>query len=147
MNQTDIHTPNTPNTLHTQGKIVPHVMVVDDDATFSESLREMLQDIGYSVSVAKNGEEAFYQAQSSTPSLIVLDQFMPSLTGIGFMEKLRAEAWGRDIPVIVFTSYNLQDLKDMNEQYNVEQHLLKTEMSLADITEVIHRRLGDVQEK
>ena len=58
------------------------VLVVDDDPGIRESLRSLLEDEGYEVSVAADGEEGLRFVRANTePLAVLLDLLLPNLTG------------------------------------------------------------------
>lgn len=79
-----------------------HVMVVDDDALFLESVSTNLSNAGYHANPFQGGEEAVgYLARNRDADLLLLDWKMPGITGIEVMQRLRAE--DIDIPIIFLT--------------------------------------------
>ncbi len=80
-----------------------HVLVVDDDVTIREVVRDLLQDEGYTVTVAADGRHALEViAGDPTPDLVLLDMRMPVLDGREFAQAL--EARGVRTPLIVMTA-------------------------------------------
>src|SRR3954452_4450654 len=58
------------------------VLVVDDDADIRESVREVLEEEGYSVVLANDGQESYdYLAGNPPPDCVVLDLWMPVMDG------------------------------------------------------------------
>lgn len=79
-----------------------HVMVVDDDALFLESVSTNLSNAGYRANPFQGGAEAVgYLSQNRDADLLLLDWKMPGITGIEVMQRLRAE--NIDIPIIFLT--------------------------------------------
>jgi two-component system response regulator ChvI len=79
-----------------------HVMVVDDDALFLESVSTNLSNAGYRANPFLGGEEAVgYLSQKRDADLLLLDWKMPGSTGIEVMQRLRAK--NIDIPIIFLT--------------------------------------------
>lgn len=79
-----------------------HVMVVDDDELFLESVSTNLTDAGYSPLTFPGGMEAInYLSGSSAADLVLLDWKMPGISGIEVLQRLRAEKI--DIPIIFLT--------------------------------------------
>lgn len=112
------------------------ILIVDDDKVFSKILRDGLTTGGkgqYQVISAFDGEEGFTVAEREKPDLIMLDLVMPKLTGMECLKKIRAEEWGKDIPVIVETQ--LSDMQSMGEgvALGVRGYLVKADYSLDDI--------------
>ena len=65
------------------------VLVVDDDQSIAEVVRQALADEGYLVETASDGIEALERVQAYQPSVMVLDLMMPRLDGFGVLERLR----------------------------------------------------------
>lgn len=79
-----------------------HVVLVDDDPLFRESLEQNLKDHGYSVTPLSDGDGvARYIAAGGSADLILLDWKMPGMNGIEVLHHLRAR--GCDLPVIFLT--------------------------------------------
>jgi CheY-like chemotaxis protein len=83
-----------------------HLLVVEDDPDIRESLVEVLQDEGYRVSAAGDGQQALdvLEAASESPALILLDLMMPVMNGFQFREAQLARAEWAAIPVLVITA-------------------------------------------
>ncbi len=86
------------------------VLVVEDDATTRQMMREMLSKEGWQVLEADNGRAALDSLEHATPSLILLDLMMPLMDGFEFAARLHKNDTWRDIPVIVLTA------KDVTEE-------------------------------
>ncbi len=80
------------------------ILLVDDNATNLKILHDTLDNLGYHLLVAKNGEGALAIARKTTLSLILLDIMMPEMDGYEVCERLKAEEKTRDIPVIFITA-------------------------------------------
>ena len=79
-----------------------HVMVVDDDELFLESVSTNLADAGYRTDSFLGGAEAIrHLSAGSGPDLVLLDWKMPGISGIEVMQRLRAEKI--EIPIIFLT--------------------------------------------
>ena len=77
------------------------VAVVDDDPAVRDSLKFLLELIGYSVLLYESAE-AFLGSCASGPACLILDQNMPTMTGLELAAQLRAS--GRAIRVLLVTS-------------------------------------------
>ena len=67
----------------------PHILVVDDEPDIRELIQDILVDEGYTVSVAENGEEARTAFSTRTPSLTLLDIWMPDIDGISLLKEFK----------------------------------------------------------
>jgi putative two-component system response regulator len=82
----------------------PHVLVVDDDALIRQFLEDELVGEGYTVSIAKDGEEALEKVATDPPDLILLDVMMPKLDGFEVCRRLKSDERTILIPVVMLTA-------------------------------------------
>ena len=80
-----------------------HVLVVEDDALLRDTLTWALEDDGFQVAVAIDGQDAVDQFDARPPSLVVLDMSLPRLDGYGVAAELRAR-FGAAFPILVITA-------------------------------------------
>jgi CheY-like chemotaxis protein len=80
------------------------VLVVDDDPDFAASVAPVLAGRGYTVEVARTGEEAIERAAAAGVDCLILDLRMPTLSGLEVYHRIKAT--GRDIPTIFVTGCN-----------------------------------------
>jgi two-component system chemotaxis response regulator CheY len=78
------------------------ILVVDDDASIRQTVREILDLEGYPVETASDGREALRQVERHEPSLVLLDMRMPGLDGWGFAREIRQR--GIELPILVMTA-------------------------------------------
>jgi two-component system, OmpR family, response regulator ChvI len=84
-----------------------HILVVDDDELFRESVSTNLIDAGYSTNAFGDGNTAVrYLTSGPNADIVLLDWKMPGMTGIEVLQRLRSE--NIDIPVIFLTVLNDQ---------------------------------------
>ena len=90
---------------------MPTILVVDDCQSIRLAVKRILTEAGYSVIVARDGDEALRKL-SEDPALIVLDINMPGLDGYGFCERMVDEIpTHAEIPVVFLTSENSKALE------------------------------------
>ena len=83
------------------------ILLVDDHADLRDMMTRQLQNHGYAVTTACNGNEAVSLASQSAPSLILMDVNMPELDGFEATLQIRASEGATRIPVIALTAYAL----------------------------------------
>jgi len=81
--------------------IQKRVLVVDDDASIRELLSTALEEDGYEVVPAANGQDALAVCERWRPDVIVLDLMMPVMDGWTFAERLRERD---EIPIVVLSA-------------------------------------------
>ena len=77
------------------------ILVVDDAPQLRKLVKTYLEQEGYSVATASDGQEALFVARHEKPDLIILDLMMPEMGGYEFMRSYSKEA---DTPIIVLTA-------------------------------------------
>lgn len=81
------------------------VLIVEDDAAVSSSLAEVLTDEGYQTAVASDGQKALdWLASHAAPDLILLDLWMPVLTGEEFRARQLQDPALAAIPVVIISA-------------------------------------------
>ncbi|WP_367304287.1 response regulator [Burkholderia multivorans] len=80
------------------------ILVVDDDARILALLRVVLEEQGYRVLVASDGEAAVTVTSAEHPDLIVTDWMMPVLDGVAFCRQIRSNAVTKCIPIVMLTA-------------------------------------------
>ena len=85
------------------------VLLMEDDAQLSEIIKEYLEENGYDVKHAADGEEAFDMAYEEKFDIFLFDVKVPLMNGFDLLSKLRRE--GNETPAIFLTSLNgIEDL-------------------------------------
>ncbi len=83
-----------------------HIMVVDDTPANLKLLKEMLQQIGFSVSVFRSGADAIESLAYQLPDIILMDITMPGMDGYEACRAIKATPGCVDIPVIFISALN-----------------------------------------
>jgi CheY-like chemotaxis protein len=87
----------------------PNILVVDDDPTVVEVIRECLASAGYRVSTAFGGQQALDLLDQQYPDALLLDLMMPEVNGFEVIAQIRQKPGLRDLPVVVLTAKDLTD--------------------------------------
>src|SRR4030042_6191153 len=80
------------------------ILLVDDDADFTEAVKLLLESRSYDVTVANDGKEGLKKVQTEEPNLIILDVMMAELDGYQVCAKLKADPKYRYIPILLLTA-------------------------------------------
>ncbi len=91
---------------------MPTILAVDDSASMRQMLTHTLRDAGFHVVEAADGVDAMEKAASNEVHLVLTDQHMPRLDGLGLISALRADARHARLPVLILTTESDQALKD-----------------------------------
>jgi DNA-binding response OmpR family regulator len=87
----------------------PRVLVVEDDQSLRDVITEALQEDGYLVDSAKNGQAGLELARHSPPDLVILDLMMPQMNGEQFCSAVRQIESLASVPIIVVSAARAAD--------------------------------------
>ncbi|MCJ2080291.1 response regulator [Methylobacterium sp. J-090] len=114
------------------------VLLVEDEAVTRMAMRSTLEDDGWSVVEAANGEEGLQHAGETRPDVVIVDLNMPILDGFGFLEGVRALPGCSDIPVIVLTGREFS-AEDRSKLRGASQILHRGDFASASLAERLKR--------
>lgn len=80
------------------------VLIVDDEANIVISLEFLMEQAGYDIRVAKNGQEALEQVTEFQPDLVLLDVMMPKINGFEVCRRIREEPAWQNIKIVMLTA-------------------------------------------
>ena len=80
------------------------LLLVDDEPGLRSAVQAYLEDEGFDVTTAVDGDDGFAKAQQMLPDVVISDVMMPRLDGYGLLNKLRADERLGGIPVIFLTA-------------------------------------------
>ncbi|MFV0443142.1 MAG: HD domain-containing phosphohydrolase [Planctomycetaceae bacterium] len=86
-----------------------NVLIADDDPGTVELLQNALEQLGYQVSTATNGLDAYRQVKTGQYRMLITDWQMPGMTGLELCELIRKHSAGEYIYIIMLTSYTKLD--------------------------------------
>jgi CheY-like chemotaxis protein len=119
------------------GQAAPHILIVEDEFLIRDALTEFLEEEGYSVAGAANGQEALsYLRRGTLPSLILLDLMMPVMSGMQFLAERQQDPALAAIPVVLLSA-------DRNSQEKVLStapvEYLEKPVRLTDLLDTVER--------
>lgn len=91
---------------------IPKILVVDDNPQNRALAQATLEDEGYQVIVANDGNEGVLACERESPDCVLLDVRMPGLDGPGACARIRAMPHGGDVPIVFLTAQREVDAFD-----------------------------------
>ena len=123
------------------------VLLVDDEPLILKGLRFSLQQEGYEIDTAADGEEALKKILSESYDLILLDVMLPKLSGIEVCQRVRETS---DVPIIMLTAKGEDMDKILGLEYGADDYMTKPFNILevkARIKTILRRASGRNAEK
>lgn len=81
-----------------------NILIVEDDIFFQKFYATKLQEAGFKVDLASDGEEGLLSARAVKPDLIILDIIMPNKDGFEVLEDISKDEALNKIPILVFST-------------------------------------------
>jgi two-component system response regulator RegX3 len=104
------------------GGIVTHVLVVEDEQSFSDPLSYLLAKEGYEVDVVENGPDALAFVDRHGTDLVLLDLMLPGLSGTEVCRQIRATS---AVPVIMLTAKDTEIDKVVGLELGADDYVTK----------------------
>ncbi|HLF66859.1 MAG TPA: response regulator, partial [Gammaproteobacteria bacterium] len=115
------------------------ILSIDDEPLVRESLVAFLEDSGYRVLEAENGEQGLEIIRAQTPDLVICDLHMPVMGGLEVLEQLRSLSI--DIPFIVVSGAGVIGDAVQALQLGAWDYLVKPIADMATLEHAIFRSL------
>jgi two-component system, OmpR family, response regulator PhoP len=122
------------------------VLIVEDEQTLRETIVEQLQQHGFNVDAAADGEEGLYCGREYALDLAIVDLGLPKLPGLELIQKLRAEA--KTFPILILTARDRWQDKVEGLQAGADDYVAKPfhfEELLARVQALLRRSGGWAQ--
>ncbi|WP_369601368.1 response regulator [Hahella sp. SMD15-11] len=118
----------TPGPVHRKARArttLPQVLVVDDSHSVRTTLREVLEDAGFPVLTATDGQDALALIHQHPVQVVVTDLEMPVMDGLALTRQLRAGPDHAGLPVIMLTSRDQPHHRELARHAGVNAYLTK----------------------
>lgn len=119
------------------------ILIVEDEKILCDTIADNLQSEKFLTIKAENGRQAVELALSKHPDLILLDLLLPEMDGMTALKKIRQDAWGSSVPVIILTNLSaiekqlVQDIATLKPMYYFVKSDIKIEDVIKKIKEVL----------
>ena len=121
-----------------------HVVYVDDNLDLTRLVEAELQDAGYEITIANDGEEGIETILSVQPDMVILDVMMPLMNGWEVCKYLRNKGEVKDIPILMLTGIG-RVVNDMTSPlYGASDHLDKP-FEMEDLIERVDTLLAKAE--
>jgi len=113
------------------------ILIVEDEVDLREAMAEALNDAGFTVLTAADGQVGLSMAKTEHPDLILLDLMMPVMNGHEMMKKLREDEWGRGANIVILSA--MDDIDHIARSYEgrLLDYFIKAHLSLDDLVKQV----------
>ena len=119
------------------------ILFVEDEPTLQKAVGEILDQEGFEVLAALDGEAGLELIKKEKPDLILLDLILPKKDGFTVLKEIKEDENLKDIPVIVLT--NLEGMGDVEKAMSLgaTTYLVKANYELDDVVAKIKKTLKE----
>jgi len=119
------------------------ILLVEDDTDLVELATHWLERDGYTVRSVGDGQAALDRlAADPLPDLVLLDVMIPHVTGFEVLQRMRADARTRALPVLMVTSFSREKDVARGRELGADDYIVKPLMEL-DFLDRVARALGE----
>jgi CheY-like chemotaxis protein len=102
------------------------ILIVEDNPDTVAMIHLLLENAGYAVAIAYDGQEGLEQARALNPDLILADIMMPRMDGLVMNQRLKEDPKTKDIPIVMISAHDgMRALFDNTLGTRVEDYLVK----------------------
>jgi DNA-binding response OmpR family regulator len=117
------------------------VLIIEDEPDIADLYRIKFEAEGFKVTLAQNGKLGLELCQQIKPDIVLLDLMLPVMSGPQMLKKLRAAAWGKDMPVIIISNLG-QERSDIDlEKYKISAYMVKALYTPKEIVQEVRKVL------
>ncbi|OGY58236.1 MAG: hypothetical protein A3E61_01805 [Candidatus Colwellbacteria bacterium RIFCSPHIGHO2_12_FULL_43_12] len=133
------------NTVDSRPRIL---LFVEDEPDIVELYKIAFEAEGFVVESAVNGQDALDKLKQysiedvSRPTVMILDILLPDISGMDILKEVRKNKLFDNTPVIMFTNYSSDKIREEIAQIPNARYLLKMEVSPAQLVSIIKEMLG-----
>jgi len=117
------------------------ILIVEDEQQIVSVLQNKFTQEGFTVVVAKNGQEGLALAVKEHPDMILLDIIMPVMDGMAMLTELRKDVWGKTAQVILLTNLSDPDKVSESVAKGITEYLIKSDWKLEDLVAKVKEKI------
>ena len=122
-----------------------NILIVEDEDFLIMALKDNLVAEGYTVDIARNGDEALKKIQKKKPSLVLLDILMPQKDGFYVLEEIKKNPERQLIPVIVLSNLGEDKVIKRALDMGADDYLVKSQHSIQEVIKRVKDYLEGVK--
>jgi DNA-binding response OmpR family regulator len=123
-------------------KTAYRILLVEDEDFLRRILKLRLTAEGYEVADVDSGEAAWEALQESAPHLIILDLYLPRMSGFEFLERLKAHPALSHVTVLILSGLGQEADIRKGLELGAKEYVIKTKLKPGEFLEKVSRLLG-----
>ena len=113
------------------------ILVVEDESFLLDLYQIKLEQAGFEVMKAGNGNEGVSLARLEQPGLILLDILMPEIDGYEMLAKIKSDPKTKKIPVIIFSNLSQKEEIEKGLKLGASDYIIKTSITPSQLEQKV----------
>lgn len=122
------------------------ILIVEDEEYLRDLYVQILQDEGYSVDIARDGQEGYEKMRANGFDLVLLDVMLPKIDGLTILERLHNEHKQTNKKVILMTNLGQDSIIARALALGVQGYLVKSDYTPDQLLQEITSNLASLQQ-
>ncbi|MCK5061535.1 response regulator [Candidatus Parcubacteria bacterium] len=118
------------------------ILIVEDVSFLQNAMKMVMEDAGYEVLTASDGQAGLDMAIAKKPDLILLDIMMPKMDGMTMLKKLRKHPNGKRVPIIILTNLSSEEKLIEANKEGVTDYFIKSDWEIEELPDLVANKLG-----
>ncbi len=119
------------------------ILFIEDESALQKTFGKVLEQEGFQVISALDGDVGLKLAKLRRPDLILLDLILPKLNGFEVLQEIKQDSELQSIPVIVLTNLETMDNVDRAIELGAKTYLVKANYTLKEVINKVKETLGE----
>lgn len=119
------------------------ILIVEDETSILNGISDKFTHEGFLVFKAKDGQDGLDKALKNHPDFVLLDNLMPNTDGFYFLENLRKNEWGKNVPVVMWSNSHDTNTIARAKKIGILDFMIKSEWEYRDVVKKVRETLGD----
>jgi len=116
--------------------------IIEDDQVISQMYRMKFEADGFDVQLANNGKHGVELVEAFLPDIILLDLQMPEMNGVEALEIIRANDWGKNIPVMILTNLGEEEAPKELRGLGIHSYIVKANLTPRQVAQRVREALN-----
>lgn len=118
------------------------IVLAEDDEILGSLYDEALTRMGFSVGIAKSGEECLRLVEENEPDLVILDIVMPDGDGFFVLNKIRENPKNKDVPIIMHTNLFSEADKAEAMRLGAKEYVVKANVTPTQLAKIVEKHIN-----
>jgi DNA-binding response OmpR family regulator len=117
------------------------ILIIEDEIALRELYKKKFELEKFNVITAFDGEDGIRKIKNAIPDVVLLDLFLPKLTGFDVLKEVKSNPELKNIPVVVLTNISV-DVEDLLNNWGATDFILKANATPEDVVVRVNQVLS-----